>query len=260
MSSRLHHTVARWAVRATCRYTGLLPIDRHEADDVFVVGFPKSGNTWLQYLLAGVLCGLDASRCPDALVQDLIPDVHDRLAYRRYTRPVFFKSHALPRPDYRRVIHLVRDGRDAMVSYHHHYQALYGEIDLLTLVRTAPDLLAKWHVHTEAWLANPHAAAILLMKYEDLHRDPLGELQKLCAFAALAADDAVLGRAIEQASFSQMRAREQRLGWDTPSWPKDRAFVRRGAVGSHRDEMTPEAQREFLAEAAPTLRKLGYAT
>jgi len=31
-------------------------------------------------------------------------------------------------------------------------------------------------------------------------------------------------------------------------------------VGSHRDEMTPEARREFLAEAGPTLRKLGYET
>lgn len=260
MASRLHRFVARWAIRATRRYTGLVPIERHEPEDVFVVGFPKSGNTWLQYLLAGVLCGIDASRCSDALVQDLVPDVHDRVAYRRYTRPVFFKSHHLPRPDYRRVIHLVRDGRDAMVSYLHHYAALYGEIDQVTLIRTAPDLLAKWHVHTEAWLANPHGAAILLMKYEDLHRDPLAELKKLCRFASFAADDAVLARAIEQASFSQMRAREQRLGWDTPAWPKDKPFVRRGQVGSHRDEMTAEARREFLAEAAPTLRKLGYET
>jgi hypothetical protein len=55
-----------------------------------------------------------------------------------------------------------------------------------------------------------------------------------------------------------MQTREQRFGWDNGRWPKDKPFIRRGAVGSYTDEMPAEVQRSFLAQAGSTLRQLGY--
>jgi hypothetical protein len=95
-----------------------------DADDIFVAGYPRSGNTWMQYLLAGVIFGTDSRLTPDSLIQDLVPDVHYKRFYRRYRTPTFFKTHDLPQPRYRKVIYLVRDGRDAMVSYFHYLNAL----------------------------------------------------------------------------------------------------------------------------------------
>ncbi|HTQ50192.1 MAG TPA: sulfotransferase domain-containing protein [Candidatus Acidoferrales bacterium] len=212
----------------------------------------------MQCLLAGLVGGVDAARCPDALVQEIVPDVHDHAGYRRYTRPVFFKSHHLPRPGYRRVVYLLRDGRDAMVSYFHHYNALFPAVDFATLVRTAPGLPSRWHEHVEAWLANPHQADLLVVKYEDLHGDPAAMLKKIAGFAGVQAADSDLARAVEAASFPNQQKREKTLGWEDPRWPKGRLFVRRGEIGSHRDEMPPEALGLFLAEAEPTLRKTGY--
>jgi hypothetical protein len=85
--------------------------------DMFVAGYPKSGNTWVQYMMAGVLFGVDTRLAPDSLIQDLVPDVYFKRFYRRYLSSMFFKTHDLPKPNYRKVIYFVRDGRDVMVSY-----------------------------------------------------------------------------------------------------------------------------------------------
>jgi len=58
------------------RRTGLSAIDRTDPEDIFIVGYPKSGNTWMQNLVAGVIYGIDARLAPDSLIQDLVPDVH----------------------------------------------------------------------------------------------------------------------------------------------------------------------------------------
>ncbi len=238
--------------------SGRRAIGSHEARDVFVAGFPKSGNTWFQYLGAGLMGGVDVTRIDDATVQALMPDVQDVSLYRRAYEPMLFKSHELPQRHYRRVIYLVRDGRDAMVSYFHHFNALHGKIDFATLVRDAPELPARWHEHVEAWLANPYGAELLVIRYEDLKRDCIGELARVCVFLGRPVDPAQLARVAEAASFGQMKQREQAKGWSDPRWPKDKPFVRRGAVGSFRDEMPPEALALFMAEAGPTLQKLGY--
>ena len=251
------NTLQRLLFAAVARRAGLRLIDDHEAGDVFFVGFPKSGHTWVQYLTASLL-GADVRHCPDALVQDLVPDIHDRRFYRRYATPMVFKSHALPRPDYRRVIYLLRDGRDVMVSYYHHACARFGPQDWNHFVGHPPWLDAKWHEHVEAWLANPYQAELLIVRYEDLKRDAATELRRICTFLGREETPARIQEAVAAAAFEVMNAREKKLGWEDPTWPKEKSFVRRGAVGSFRDEMPAETLALFLADAGPTLKKLGY--
>ena len=239
------------------RRAGLSAIEDREAGDVFFVGFPKSGHTWAQYLTASLL-GADVRHCPDSLVQDLVPDVQYRRFYRRYGSPTVFKSHQLPQPDYRRVIYLLRDGRDVMVSYYHHACTLFGPQEWNRFLDHPPGLGEKWHEHVEAWLANPHQAEVLIVRYEDLRRDTAAELRRICTFLGRDESPARLQEIVAAASFETMKAREKTLGWDHPHWPADQPFVRRGAVGSFRDELPAEALARFLAQAGPTLKKLGY--
>lgn len=240
--------------------TGLLPISKFSEKDIFIVGYPKSGNTWFQCLVAGVVYGVNASYEPDSLIQALVPDVHAKQYYKRYNTPTFFKSHELPNPEYKRVIYLLRDGRDAMVSYFHYNCALVPneQIDFMEMVRDGKYLFpCKWHEHVQRWLQNPFAAGLIKVKYEDLKADPLAEMRRLCDFAGLKRDDDFLESAVAQACFDAMRKREIRDGWEG-AWPKDKPFVRRGKVGSYQDEMPEDVLKCFLNEASMALRECGY--
>ena len=239
---------------------GCNPIAEVKEEDVFIVGYPKSGNTWLQCLLAGAIYGVDLELARDAQVQDLIPDVHRREFYKRVSSPAFFKSHALPVPEYKKVVYLLRDGRDVMVSYWHHLQATsLDQIDFMKMVQTGEGLFpCKWQDHVRQWLANPFESKMLFVRYEDLKNDPVRELRLILDFAGMQRDLAVLRRAAQKASFAMMQERERRLGWENSQWPKDKAFVRRGAVGSYADEMPLPVQEAFLLEASNVLRELGY--
>ncbi len=229
---------------------------------MFIVGYPKSGNTWFQHLISGVVHGVDARISPPRLANDLVPDVHFNGFYRRYATPMFFKSHHLPRADYRRVVYLLRDGRDAMVSYLHFLEAVgRRKLDFLELVTAGvAKIPCKWHEHVGAWLRNPHAAQMLVVKYEDLMANPVAQLERFCEFIQLPRDRRHLGAAAEAAQFRNLREKEARVGLDQPDvWPADKFFFRRGVVGSYKDEMPAEVLRAFMGDAAETLRQNGYA-
>jgi len=172
---------------------------------------------------------------------------------------MFFKSHLLPEPRYRRVIYLLRDGRDAMVSFLHFQQALAGrQYDFRDFLDDRQVWPCKWHDHVQAWLANPFQADMVLVRYEDLKADPVKELQRVCEFAGLERSIESLELAARSAAFEKMRSKEEKEGPFSPEWPKDKFFCRRGVVGSHREEMPREALDAFMVESAPILHQCGY--
>lgn len=244
-------------------FTHQVPNHQLDPSDVFLVGYMKSGTTWLRNLVAGVVYGLTSEHIPYSVVWELIPNHGPgKPFYKRYSTPMYFKVHDFPRPQYKRVVFLVRDGRDVVVSLAHHLKAVYkNDVDLAQLVKgKAPrfDEEYEWYKHAEAWLANPYKAQMIMIKYEDLKKDPMPDLRRFCEFAGIERDDAALEKAVAYASFERMREKETRLGMDYWTWPKDTHFVRRGRIGSHEDELPPQILENFMRDAGGTLRKLGY--
>lgn len=240
-------------------------VPNHELDpqDVFLVGYMKSGTTWFRNLVAGVIYGVTSEHTPYSVVWELVPNHGpSKRYYKRYGTPMYFRTHDFPRPEHQRVVYLLRDGRDVIVSLAHHLQAVeQQEIDLLQLAKgRSPRFHGKyeWHKHVEAWLSNPYQAKMLIIKYEDLKKDTLAELRRFCEFADVQRDNDYLEKVVANTSFEKMRDKEARLGFGREHWPKDRLFVRRGLVGSHKDEMPPEVLETFLRQAGDTLRKVGY--
>lgn len=238
---------------------GYVNMGEFSEEDVFIVSYPKSGNTWFRNLTAGVVYGADPDLMPQSLIFDLVPPVHERSYYKRYDTPMYFKSHRLPQKAYRRVVYLLRDGRDAMVSFYHFAQARRKiDMDFLHMVQTGEGLNpCKWHDHVENWLANPFNSDMLLIKYEDLKSDPVSQLQKFCDFMNLQREASLLQLVAEKNSFAAMQKREQEKGIGL-DLGKDQLFVRRGEVGSYKDEMPEDVLAAFLADAKPTLEKCGY--
>ncbi len=237
--------------------TGMIPFDQSREEDVFIIGFQKSGHTWFQSIVAGLIYDLDVHHAHDELIQELVPDPR-KTFYRRFQTPMFFKEHTLPIPRIRRVVYLLRDGRDAMVSLYHYLRAS-GRTDVTFLNLLQNEVTPKWHEHVEAWLDNPYKADILQIKYEDMKLNPLKELRRLCTFVGIERDDDAINRVIAMTTFEKMREREGRFGWATfPKHTLPKGFIRRGVAGSHKDEMPPEVLEAFMAEAGSTMKKCGY--
>jgi len=240
--------------------TGCTWRDEFSPEDIFMVGYPKSGNTWCQALLSGAVYGVLPELTPMSVVQELVPDVHAMPWYKRHSKTMFFKSHHLPDPRYRRVVYLLRDGRDAMVSYWHYSQAIeHRQFGFLEFMRDKRLMFpCKWHHHVQTWAANPHQALMIVVKYEDLKADPVKELRRICDFAGLERSTEVLELAARSATFEKMRAKETNEGPFMNQWPKDKMFCRRGQIGSFREEMPSEVLECFMQEAAPMMQQYGY--
>src|SRR5256885_390189 len=112
--------------------------------DAFVVGHPKSGNTWVAYMLAVVKEGGDPDdRINVSNVGGLIPTAHrfEQLhvirsrnllrSYERLAEPRIFRNEQPVHPElYPRTVYLVRDPRSVLVSYFHHYTAEFDDPDM----------------------------------------------------------------------------------------------------------------------------------
>jgi hypothetical protein len=236
----------------------LYPIDHTEPQDIFICGYPKSGNTWMQNLMAGIIYGISTEYLPDKLTQELVPDVHYRKYYARHLDFAVFKSHNLPMPNYKKVIHLIRDGRDAMISYYAMNKALGINNSLEEMVLEGKGITQKWYEHTQAWIDNPFNADILIVKYEDLQANPLSVMQKVCAFIGIERSESLINRSINGNSFIQMQKKEQEFGWHNTGWKKEEKFIRKGKIGSYKDEMPFHLIAYFEKEAHNQLKMFGY--
>jgi hypothetical protein len=189
-------------------------------DDVYLVSFPRSGNTWLRYLLTALLRGpvVDA-----ALVDLTIPDIHrSDPACRPGSGPIWVKSHtpASEGPTGCRVIYLVRHGLHAMLSYHQYLQArgrLAPGVDVRTFLMTEV-WPCRWDAHVEGWLDEVDrrgADGALLVHYERLLSHTALELKRVAAFLHLDASPEQIGDAVSSAQRRQMMKEERRSGHGT---------------------------------------------
>jgi hypothetical protein len=142
-------------------------------------------------------------------------------------------------------VHLLRDGRDAAVSF----LSLPEGVAFETWghPRTAADFAALWH--TEVTAARRHgrrvgAARYHEVRYEELVADPDRVLRGICAFAGLPFEGAMTEHA---GSGSADRAHQQSLKRPLTQGLRD-----------WRAEMPPEDVAAFERVAGDLLRELGY--
>ncbi|MCB0644707.1 MAG: sulfotransferase domain-containing protein [Phaeodactylibacter sp.] len=238
---------------------GLQSIEQISAEDIIIVGYPKSGNTWFQNLTTSLLLEMNPGNLPDALAQDIVPDVHARLYYKRYFPQMFFKSHHFPQPAYKKVVYLVRDGRDALVSYYAMNKNRGIDANLEEMITKGKHTFpGKWGDHARQWLQNPYEAEMIVIKYEDLLIAPLESLKKFCDFAGLDRSEATLQQAIQGNAFDRMKVKEKQLGPYNQLMNAKGNFLRKGKTGSYLEEMPPDLQRYFEQEAGDMLQHFGY--
>jgi hypothetical protein len=238
-------------------------------DDVFLVSFPKSGNTWTRFLLANL-------KYPDqpatfANIHRLIPDPSktSKRDFESMSRPRIIKSHDCFDPRFPRVIYIVRDPRDVTVSQYHYHRKLrkIGDDSPIELFvtrflagKTCPH--GSWGENVATWLATrENDPRFLLLRYEDMLADTQRELTKVADFLGFAASPQHIATAVERSSVSRMKKLEQAETDDcslTQGSRKDLSFVRSASAGGWQKDL-PAAQAERIETAwGPLMRHLGY--
>ena len=238
---------------------GFVAIGHFEPADVFIAGYPKSGNSWMQLLVSAIVYGLDPLTTPDTLIQELVPDVHYKKLYKRFLPSMVFKTHQRPCPEYRRVINIVRDGRDVLCSYRHFGEALGLPFDMNAAIDgegVAP--FGRWEEHVAAWNRNPYDADKIVVRYEDLLDDCVNQLARMADFLGVPRTVRELERIAVAARFEAMQRREVVMGWDNKAWPRDKAFLRQGKKNAFTRELTPAQLRRFESRAGRCLQAFGY--
>lgn len=240
---------------------------RHLTDhDTLLVSFPRSGSTWLRFMLAAAI----AERPVDfASVDRVIPYVGDPPTADAAiwgTAGHLVKSHErfsrLGSQGRRRFIYLVRDGRDVAVSYFYfcrRHGTWAGSFDgfLDAFLAGRLDGYGSWPVHVEGWLGDrADQPEHILVRYEDLHRDADAELARCASFLATPLDDERRERALAAGSAERMRAAERRSARKVadPSIPNVRATKSSG----WREHFGADQLAEFRRRAGRAFELAGY--
>ena len=145
-----------------------------------------------------------------------------------------------------RFVHLVRDGRDAAVSFLQMPDGIVTRSP--STPRSAADFACQWKLEVEAAQAlgrRVGPSRYLQVRYEDLVADAEGQLRRICAFADLPYEPAMLAYAGNV---------------DLSEKPHQQSLTRPPTPGlrNWRTEMAPGDAAAFEAVAGYRLRALGY--
>ncbi len=239
-------------------------------DDIFLVSYPKSGNTWVRFLVANLVHTKEPVTFLN--IESIVPSIYilpDR-KLRELPRPRIIKSHECFMPRYRSVIYIVRDPRDVAVSYYYYNlkkRLLSADctLDQYIPLFIADDLDMKsgpWGDHVLSWVRMQDTLErFLLLRYEDINADPIAELARVADFLNLSSDSREVRRAVELSSAKHMRGMEEKQSdsWIfTKGMRKDIPFIRSATSGGWRSNLSPAAVAQIENAWGPAMQGVGY--
>ncbi len=239
-------------------------------DDTFIVSYPKSGNTWVRLMLSDLIT---TSYAPDFESRlSPIPNIYEQKSklLEKYPRPRILKSHEYFNPQYNRVVYIVRDPRDVLVSAYHYMIKRRTITELYPISKFVEACVSKqyfgqygsWSENVGSWLgAKQLSPNFLLLRYEDILADPTGELRRIVTFLNIHASNDDIEKAVRKNSFENMQDMEKQYGhsWrETSTTRMDKLFFRNGKAGSWRKELMPDSIRLIEKNWADTMSRLGY--
>jgi hypothetical protein len=245
-------------------------------DDVFLVSYPRSGNTWMRFLLGNLLYPDEPVTFSN--IESRIPEIYfnrDRVL-RALPRPRMLKSHESFQPHYPHVIYVVRDPRDVAVSFYHHNVKARNIPDDYPMTSFVPRFVAgefdqkfgSWRDNVLSWISlrgeNP---SFVMLRYEEMKRDTAGALLQVvaflehCSFRKIDSSPEALQRATELSSPERMRAleKEEAASWVlTKSTRSDKPFVRTAKAGGWKSQLARGSVEVIESAWGDLMQNLGY--
>lgn len=243
---------------------------------MLVIGYPKSGNTWICYLLA---------YCLNVPYDNLLEiGIHPREQWQRklvrgglphksfqdVTKGIF-STHRIEHlnefsnKDF--IVYLVRDGRDVVVSYYYYENRFLLEEkikvnnkSMTNLNKQENDDEEKFSAYmikrAEEWKSHVYKCLQIkpniIVHYEDMNTYPYKTLKKIFEKLGCEVEDSIIEDAIERFSFKKMTGGREKGKEDKAS------FYRKGIVGDWRNRFSEKDRILFKNIAGDLLVELGY--
>lgn len=237
---------------------------KFKEDDICLVAYPKSGNNFLLFLVAMLLYRKKIDwATKGAMIQNVSKEPIENLP-----SPHLVWSHNRYDPSYPKVIYLVRDPRDIVISYYHHFQKYYRESrdfdEFFQAFMEGKIEPGMWDTNIESWLDNQEKVknGFLLVKYEDLLQNTSKEAKRIINFLNLDRSEQEINEAVNWASFDNMKALEQKqhthLNGYSPLVNQTMPFVREGKANKWKSVLSQAQQQQMNQAFHKTLTRLGY--
>jgi len=223
--------------------------------DLYIVSYPKSGRTWLNFMLCHYLREkylnkdeiiIDLTEVTKAAKLPLAKLTHDQAGMRfripyaelKFNRAMFKGK---------KIIFLGRNFKDTLVSAYHQATKRTQIFDgsIAEFIRDERFGARKIVAFYRMWLENKHmASGFLYVSYEEMHKDPTGVMRKALNFMGEKdVDENILANAVEQGSFGNMRKVEMSMAVKSSVLKPgdlsnaDSFKTRKGGVGTHKEEL-----------------------
>jgi hypothetical protein len=248
-----------------------------KSNDFFLASFPRSGSTWLRFMLFEILSGEEPGF---RKIEDRLPEIHRHRGSQAILpgNRRLIKTHENYRNDYARAVLLVRDVRDVFLSCWAGYDALGlapivsgGDIDsfMVAFLEGRAIQTGSWQQHTQSWLDSPIAqnGNMLIVRYEELRKNPEEKLAEILQYMGVTPNLQHIRKAIADNTLQQMRKKEEKeklsgqksiLLGDRKGTDEVSRFVRSGEVKGWRNKLTPAQVRVFEQYAGEMMAALGY--
>jgi len=239
-------------------------------DDTFLVSFPRSGNTWTRFLVCNLINPDDPVNF--AQLESRIPEIYDVTDrnLRAFPRPRIIKSHECFDPRYKKVVYIVRDPRDVLISYYEFQLKRRVISEELSLEEFVPLFMeseiepktGSWRDHVVSWTATRGGEKnFLLLRYEDMIADTQKESTKIASFLGLDSNPERIARAVVLSSADRMRKleKEQSRQWkETKKTRQDKPFVRKAASGGWKTILSERSVAQIESAWGDVMRSAGY--
>ncbi|MDA9981498.1 sulfotransferase domain-containing protein [Gammaproteobacteria bacterium] len=258
---------------------------------LWLASFPRSGNTWMRFLLTNLLFDRVEE---SSLVAEYIDEIIDPLYVSRRpgTRDItvfgsesahIMKTHmpfnlSLPLRDKTvGAIYILRNPLDIAVSlrkrYWHHYEDFSEQFLIYGTDRNIQMRgYGSWHSHVFSWLHSTKSTStlpVLFVKFEELIADPFSVCTRVLDWLNVERDSQRIRRAIEHSSIENLRKMEaDEIASETPGIffaleqksqiEAGRRFLADGKSDNYRNYLTESEIRKGLATFGPIMKELNY--
>lgn len=246
-----------------------------QADDVLIVGYPKSGTNWLQIMVTSLYAHWSNLEICNGIVPqfEMLDAGDDFLAHDtclRLKTPRLIKSHQpvqytpLPKGRYK-IIYIDRNPKDICVSFFHELKAQEWVTNFtmswdewVEHFVEGKTLFGPWVDYVLGWRRLDVRDDVLCLNYDEVRYNVAPTLRMIANFLGKPVSDDKIAKVVEDTSFEAMRKKgpaESKINAFNKA--RSKPFLRKGTVGDWKNQFTVAQSEWFDATIGRRLKEAG---